>query len=91
MVNKIPIDEYGKGNCCPNCGSIRISVMYQYPLLVEEDLKTGKEIIKDSQTGKRIKPTNRILAHRYKLSQSDAQMWQFKCRKCDWESETFVP
>lgn len=91
MKLKIPIDEYGEGNCCPKCGSMKISVYYQYPLEVEEDLNTGKEIFRDSD-GKRIyNLSNRTLARLYKLSQIDAQMEIFSCRKCGWKSEAFVP
>ena len=90
-MEKNPINEYGDGNCCPVCRSIKISKNYQFPLYVEEDLNTGKEIIRDSY-GKRIcKPSNRLLAQRYRTSQIDAQMWNFECRKCGWVSGSFVP
>lgn len=89
---KTPIDKNGKGNCCPKCGSKKVSVHMQYPLFVEEDLNTGKEILHDLSTGKRLyNPTIRELALRYKLAKSDAQCWSYKCRKCDWASEMFIP
>lgn len=91
MTERIPIDEFGEGNCCPVCNSMKISVDYQFPLEVEMDLNSSKEILRDFD-GKRIyKPTNKMLARRYKKSQMDAQLWIFKCRKCGWRSETFTP
>lgn len=91
MVEKIAINEFGEGNCCPECNSLKISVDYQFPLEVEIDLNTHKEIIKDC-TGKRIyKPSNEILARRYKAAQMDAQLWIFSCRNCGWRSRTFTP
>lgn len=87
---KIPIDEYGRGNCCPECGSVKILVFYQYPLYVYENLRTGKEVIKIN--GKRIsRPTNRLLAEIYKSSQLDAQCWNYECENCGWQSKLFVP
>lgn len=89
---KTPIDKDGKGNCCPKCGSKKVSINIQYPLLVENDLNTGKEILYHVSTGKRLyNPPTRELALRYKLSKSDAQCWSYKCRKCDWVSEMFTP
>lgn len=90
-IEKIPIDECGDGNCCPVCGSLKISKQVQYPLYVEEDLNSGKEIIRDCN-GKRIsKPSNRLLARLYRSSQMDSVMWVFHCRKCGWISESFAP
>ncbi len=89
-IAKQPLDENGEGNCCPECGSLKISVNYQFPLFVEMDLNSRNEIFKDAD-GKRIKQTNRLLARRYKNSQLDAQCWNYECRKCGWISEMFVP
>lgn len=93
-MEKIPIDEYGEGNCCPVCGSTRIETVLQYPLYVYKDLKTGKERFYGYKNGERIyipKPSNRMLANRYKTSQTDAQVWNHKCRKCNWVSDEFTP
>lgn len=93
-VEKIPIDEYGEGNCCPECGSTRIDIDYQFPLYVSKDLKTGRERFYGYESGKKVyiyKPSDRRLAARYKSSQMDAQMWNYRCRKCGWISEPFVP
>ena len=89
-TERIPIDEFGDGNCCPVCGSVKISRNLQFPLYVEEDLQTGKQIIRDD-SGKRIyKPSDRLLARLYRASQMDAQMWVFSCRKCGWLSDSIV-
>ena len=78
-------------NTCPACGSNKITVHYQYPLYVEKDIHTEKEIIRDSN-GKRIyKPSNRMLAFLYKVAQMDAQTWNYKCQKCGWISEAYTP
>lgn len=91
MSDKVPINEFGEGNCCPECGSMKILVNYQYPLYVQEDLRTNKEVIKDID-GKRIsRPSNKLLARLYKSSQLDAQCWNFECEKCGWISKMFVP
>ena len=94
MMKKIPLDEHGDGNCCPVCGSTQIDVIYQYPLYVCEDLKTGKERFYGWKDGKRVyipKPSNRMMAARYRTSQVDAQVWNYKCRKCEWLSDAFTP
>lgn len=93
-MNKVPINEFGEGNCCPECGSVRIDVHYQYPLQVYCDLKTGEERFYKYINGERIyvrRPSNIMLAQRYKLSQLDAQCWIYECRKCGWVSEMFTP
>lgn len=90
MTAKQPIDEYGEGNCCPKCGSVKISIISQFPIIVEKDLKTGNEIIRN-KAGERIKQSNRLLARIYKKAQYDAQCWNYECRKCGWLSEMFVP
>lgn len=89
-IEKISINEFGDGNCCPVCGSLKMSKFIQYPLYVEEDNKTGKEIIRDVH-GKRInRPSNRLLANLYRSAQRDSQTWCFVCRKCGWTSESFT-
>ncbi|HCL03787.1 MAG TPA: hypothetical protein DHW61_15510 [Lachnoclostridium phytofermentans] len=90
-MEKVPLDEYGEGNCCPNCESMKVSVLYQFPLSVEKDLNTNREILRDLDGNKIIKPSNRMLANRYKVSQNDAQLWVYECRKCGWKSNPFVP
>ena len=88
---KIPIDEFGEGNCCPECGSLKVHIYYQYPLYVYEDLE-GHELFHDPITGKWTRNvSNKEKARLYKLSQNDAQMWQYTCRKCGWTSKLFVP
>lgn len=91
MKKKVPVNQFGSGNCCPECGSTKISAFYQYPMIVEEDLNTGNEIFRDEQ-GKRIyNVTNKLLAHRYKSAQFvGAESCTYKCRKCGWISETYT-
>lgn len=87
---KIPLNEYGEGNCCPKCGSSKIDVHHQFPLEVYYDLTTGKERFYIEDELKR-NPSNRDMARRYKQSQQESQVWYFECRKCDWVSKPFVP
>ena len=89
-MKKIPIDENGDGNCCPKCGSIKISRHDQCPIYVEVDLNSGKEIFRNNE-GKRIyNPSNKMLAMLYRVAQIETQCWLYKCRKCGWESEMFI-
>lgn len=89
-MNKIPINKHGEGNCCPKCGSVKITMSAQYPLSVEIDLKTGKQLLYDRDGKRVVKPSNRLLAHLYRCAQMDAQLWVYSCRKCGWVSETFT-
>lgn len=85
------IECLAEDNRCPECGSKRIVERCQYPLYVDNDVRTGKEIFKDPLTGKRIyRPSNRLLASMYKASQFDAQCWNYECSKCGWISELFA-
>lgn len=89
--DRIPIDEFGEGNCCPACGSVKVHVYYQFPLYVCKDLD-GNEKFRDHKTGKWTRRiSNREKARLYTLSQCDAQMWNFRCERCGWISENFVP
>lgn len=78
-------------NKCPRCGSKKIVVRTQYPLIVIKNLRTEKEIFTDFR-GKRIyKPSNRLLAELYKSAQIDSQCWNYECKKCGWISDTYTP
>lgn len=93
-MSKIPIDEYGIGNCCPICGSMKIDEYIQFPLYVRKDKKTGKERFYIYKNGEKVyvpKPSNKMIANRYNNSQMDAQLWNYECRKCGWVSEGFTP
>ena len=91
MNSKKAIDEYGEGNCCPLCSSMKISVKNQYPLIIETDLKSQKQIVFDFE-GKRIYHlTNKLLAMLDSNAQHDKQCWYYECRKCGWKSKIFVP
>ena len=87
---KVPIDEHGEGNCCPECGSKKITRHQQRNLHVDVNLLTQKAFT--IQNGKM-----RPLSARDKVCMFDnADMiggggcWSFGCRKCGWISETFA-
>ena len=85
------IECLAENNRCPECGSKRIVEHSQYPLYVDYDVRTGKEIFKDFLTGKRIyRPSYQLMASYYKGSQFDAQCWCYECSKCGWRSELFT-
>lgn len=89
-MKKIPITGFEEGNCCPECGSTKVSLFVQYSVLLEFDLK-GKQIIK--QGGKRVyRPSNQLLAAYYNCVSCNAmQCANYLCNKCGWESELYVP
>lgn len=90
MAEKIPINEFGEGNCCPECGSLKVSIIYQFVHQVEFDLKSGKEIYKDTNGNRIYKPSTRHLATLYECSKHESNMWLYKCRKCGWISKAFT-
>lgn len=51
-MNKIPITDFQKGNCCPECGSKKVVLYVQYPLVVMYN-KKGNKIFTDYVTGKK--------------------------------------
>jgi hypothetical protein len=91
-MERIPVDDCGEGNCCPICGSFKISRIEQFPLEVTFDLNTKKLMVNDFR-GKRIyKPSNRHLALLFRSGiNNESQVTLLKCRKCDWQSEPLVP
>lgn len=88
-MDKEPIDKYGNGNCCPECGSIRITMHMQAVVYRDIDLKSGKDII---VVDEKIKPTpQRIKVHRYDNATAEGVgTWSYECRNCGWESESFA-
>ena len=89
-MDKTPITDFKKGNCCPRCNSTKVSLRIQFPAVKEFDMK-GKEIIKVG--GKRVvRPSNRILAAYYScIENQEMQCAQYKCNKCGWKSEVYTP
>lgn len=78
-------------NRCPECGSKRIVKHCRYPLYVDIDVRTGKEIFQNPLTGKRVyRPSNRLIASQYKASQFGMQCWNYECTNCSWKSELFA-
>lgn len=88
-TKKIPITGLENGNCCPKCGSTKVVLQMQFPLIVEFDMK-GKEIIKDFKGKRMYRPSNQILATLYKAAQLDFQCASYECKKCGWISETYT-
>ncbi len=88
-TEKIPIDEYGWGNCCPECGSTKVVCYMQFPIVKMYDMR-DKEIIRDKK-GKRIyRPSNKLLARKYKNCEAgECQCTNYVCEKCGWKSEMF--
>lgn len=89
-TGKIPITGFENGNCCPKCGSTKVILWKQFPLITRFDMK-GKEIIKDLKGKRMYKPSNEILATLYKAAQQDYQCAFYDCQKCEWKSEIYVP
>lgn len=78
-------------NTCPVCGCKKIVAHYQFPLYVDVDVRTGKNIYKDFD-GKRIyNPSNKFLARLFNSAQMDAQFWNYECEKCGWISDAYTP
>ena len=89
MTTKIPINEYGEGNCCPVCGSTRITIYEQRLLYVNVNLKTGKPFI--MRNGKMKQMSNRDKANDFDgASVAGGGCWNYCCRKCGWISGMFV-
>lgn len=92
---KIPIDEFGEGNCCPECGSVKINAYHQFPVTACIDLKTGKERFYQYINGKwalKRKPSNRDKAWKYESAKyNESQVTIYECRRCGWRSEPFTP
>lgn len=89
MAERIPIDRYGEGNCCPECGSTRITEHQQRNLEVQINLATRRPFI--MQKGKMKALSNRDKARAFDIADMDGGggMWFFECRKCGWQSEVF--
>lgn len=76
---------------CPVCKSKSVICYLQFPMLVEVNMK-GHIIRKNPITGKRMKLSNKWMAQKFKVSVgSEFQVAVYKCQKCDWESEPYVP
>lgn len=55
-------------NMCPRCGSKKIVVHNQYPLMVDVNLRTGKEIFTDFRGNRTYNPSNQLLAALYNIN-----------------------
>lgn len=91
MSKKVPITRLYEGNCCPKCGSSKVVLYMQFPLIAKFDMN-GRVIITDYK-GKRIyKPSNRKKAALYEQALgSEFQCANYECTKCGWISEMYAP
>ncbi len=88
---KIPITEFLEGNCCPECGSGKVVLHMQFPLVAKFDTK-GHEIINDYDGRRMYKPSNQRIAALYKNAlRGEVQCANYECTKCGWISEMYVP
>lgn len=88
---KDPISGFQEGSCCPKCGSTKVVCWIQFPLVAKFDMK-GKEIIEDLKGNRVYRPSNQILAARYRHALgTEFECASYECKKCGWASETYVP
>lgn len=92
MTKKIPITDFEKGNCCPECGSSKAVLYMQYPMITEFDMK-GKLIIRDYEGKRMHKPSNKRISELYMnaIETSEYQCANYECKKCGWVSEMYIP
>lgn len=64
MTKKTPITGLEEGNCCPECGSSKVTLYMQYPMIIELDMK-GKLIIRDHKGKRMQKPSNKRISELY--------------------------
>ena len=89
MKEKIPIID-GQGNCCPECGSLRITVHEQRNLYVDRNLSSGKAFI--MRNGKMSHMSNRDKALSFDCADmsSGGGCFSYECRKCGWVSGIYA-
>lgn len=91
MSKKIPITGLQEGNCCPKCGSSKVVLYMQFPLIAKFDMK-GHVIINDSKGKRMYKPSNQRMAGLYKFALGgEYQCANYECTKCGWTSEMYIP
>ena len=87
-MQREPINEYGHGNVCPECGSTKITTVTQNALIKMRDLNSGAVI--NPYTGKKYM-SNRDKAKAYDTASTDGVgCWYHECRKCSWKSPLFT-
>lgn len=84
------INRYGEGNCCPNCGSRRITRHEQRNLQVDVNLSTEKPIKMVDGKIRNMSDREKALAFDTAYTAGGGGCWAFECRKCGWRSETFT-
>lgn len=88
-MEKIAITD-GVGNCCPACGSRRITRHEQRNLQVDVNLQTEREFKLQGEKIKRM--TNRDKAHAFDNADiaGGGGCWSYECRRCGWVSKMFT-
>lgn len=88
-MEKIAITD-GVGNCCPVCGSKKITRHEQRNLRVDVNLQTGVEF--KLQGGKIKRMTNRDKANAFDSADTagGGGCWDYECRQCGWVSAVFT-
>ena len=90
MKEKIPIDEYGDGNCCPKCGSTKETRHEQRNIHVNINVQSGRQFILKCGKIKPLSMKDKADAFDSADSSGGGGCWSFECRKCGWKSETFT-
>ena len=91
---KIPITGYGKGNCCPQCGSAKVTYIATARVEQEFDLNDKpiyKRYLRDGSCKRIYRPSNSFLASCFESAiYSDWQCIRYQCKKCGWTSDMFL-
>lgn len=89
MKERTPIID-GHGNCCPECGSTRITVHEQRNLYIDRNLSSGKPfIIRDGKV-KPMSNRDKAIAFNCADMSSGAGCCSYECRKCGWSSKLYT-
>lgn len=90
VMEKVKIDDCGYGNCCPECGSVKITRHEQRNLEVNINVVTKNPYI--IHNGKMKYMSNRDKAIHFDNADMSGGggCWSYECRKCGWVSDTFT-
>ena len=75
VMEKVKIDDCGYGNCCPECGSVKITRHEQRNLEGKMKYMSNRD--------KAIHFDNADMS-------GGGGCWSYECRKCGWVSDTFT-
>lgn len=90
MIEKVPIDDTREGNCCPVCGSIRITRNEQRNLQVSVNLSTEKPFCMKNGRMKPLSNREKAFAFDHADMANEGGCWSYECRKCGWHSDLFT-